>query len=207
MKNYFLKKRVTRDSFSDQEVLDVLVGSLVEEDDVLKFLYATVKRSLFPFVRSNQGTLDDANDILQDAIIVFYEKVKSREFRLQTTISGYIYTVGKYMWLNRLKILSKETSFSDKEIDNMEAVSVNVDMCENNLSTYTEMLLEKMRKGCKQILIDSIYKKMSMKEIATAYGLKSDQIARNKKHKCLKNLRTMIENSPYYLSILNEIKL
>ena len=53
----------------------------------------------------------DTGDVFQGAIIIFYKKGKSKKFRLQTTIAGYIYTVGHYMWLNKLRKRKLEVLF------------------------------------------------------------------------------------------------
>lgn len=204
MNIYFSKRRIKKASYSDLEILNAIKEAL-DEDSVLEFLYVSVKDSLFPFILSNNGTADDADDILQDAIIVFYEKAKSQEFRLQTTIVGYIYTVGKYIWLNKLKKQKKKVPLSNENIEDIDISYLDIESHSIDISEFTKTILGTMKEGCRKILIDSIYKKMSMKEIAMEYGLKNEQIARNKKHKCLKSLRVIIEKSSYFSRILKEI--
>ncbi len=204
MNAYFSKRKIKKASYSDLEILNAIRNTL-EEDRVLEFLYASVKNSLYPFILSNNGSTDDADDVLQDAIIVFYEKVKSKEFRLQTTIAGYIFTVGKYIWLNKLKKQKKETPLSNENIEDIGIAHIDIEQYAIDISEYTKAILDSMQEGCKKILIDSIYKKMSMNEIAIKYGFKNEQVARNKKHKCLKSLRINIEKSSYFSKILKEI--
>lgn len=207
MRAHLSLKGLKKTSYTDQDIIDAIINTS-DEDQVLASLYKSVKTSLFPFIISNNGNEDDANDVLQDAIIVFYEKVKSQEFRLQTTITGYIYTIGKYIWLNKLKKQKGKTSIEDKEIESLGISQIDINWhTTTDTSEYVNEILHLMKESCKQILIDSIYKKMSMREIARVHGLKNEQIARNKKHKCLKTLRTVIEKSSYFSRILTELKI
>lgn len=205
MNNYFQRRREKPTFFNDLEAIRVIELGLPEENAVLEFLYRTTSTSLCPYILSNHGSRDDAEDVLQDAIIIFYEKVKSQDFRLQTTIAGYIYAVGRYMWLNTLRKRKLEILVSDRSLGDVEVPTLEIEVYKTNVPEYTQMLLDKLHNGCKKILIDSIYKKIPMKEIAKTYGLKNEQIARNKKYKCLKSLRNIIEKSPYFSRLLTEI--
>ncbi len=150
-----------------------------------------------------------ADDILQDAIIVWYEKVKNQKFELQTTISGYIYTVGKYIWYNRQRknkrivpnalqeAMMKEEGFTEEDFELFHVDKTNL----------VEQLLEEVGTSCKKILIESIYMKNSMQEIAISNNLKNEQVARNKKSKCLQKLRKIIEASPYFKNVLKHLKI
>ena len=46
-----------------------------------------------------------------------------------------------------------------------------------------------------------------MQEIALLNDLKNEQVARNKKSKCLKKLRSIIEATPYFKNALKHIKI
>ncbi len=176
------------------------------EFQVLKYLYATVDVPLRDFIIANNGDNSIADDILQDAIIVWYEKVKNQEFKLQTTITGYIYTVGKYIWYNKLrkekKIVQGEVALNETDI-----IEEDFELFQIDKTSFVEELLEEIGAPCKKILIESIYMKNSMQEIAVLNNLKNEQVARNKKSKCLKKLRSIIAATPYFKNALKHIKI
>ena len=195
--------------FSDIEIIEVIQHKPALESQVLKYLYSTTDRSLREFIIANNGDHAMADDILQDAIIVWYEKVKNQEFRLQTTISGYIYTVGKYIWYNKQRkekhVVKKVTT---EEIPSeMEHMEIDFELFTVDKTAFVKELLNEVGAACKKILTESIYMKKSMQEIASDNNLKNEQVARNKKSKCLKKLRNIIETSPYFKSVLKHLEI
>ena len=175
----------------------------------MKYLYAAIDASLRKFILSNGGDNATADHIIQDAIIVCYEKIKNQEFRLQTTITGYIYTVGKYMWYNKqrkekriLKNVSQDTDYNDTHI-----IEEDFELFDVDKTKLVNELLEHVGPSCKKILIESIYMKKAMQEIAVSNDLKNEQVARNKKSKCLKKLRKIIEASSYFSSVIKHIEI
>ncbi|WP_298515057.1 sigma-70 family RNA polymerase sigma factor [uncultured Kordia sp.] len=178
------------------------------ESQVLKYLYTTTDKSLRDFIISNNGDHTIADDILQDAIIVWYEKVKNQEFKLQTTISGYIYTVGKYIWYNRQRKNKKiiPSEFVNISEDEENFTEQDFELFQIDKTNLVEELLEQIGISCKKVLIESIYMKIPMQEIAVINELKNEQVARNKKSKCLKKLRKIIEASSYFKNALKHLR-
>ena len=101
-------------NWSDEEIIVCLQGEYVKRELALKELY----RRLFPIIKSyiqkNNGTEEDAADIFQDAIVVFYEKVRLNQFQLTSTIRTYIYSVCRHLWLNKLRAHKKVISLTDE---------------------------------------------------------------------------------------------
>jgi len=178
------------------------------EFQVLKYVYASVDESLRNFINANGGDNLSADDIIQDAIIVWYEKVKNQEFKLQTTITGYIYTVGKYIWYNKQRKNKRIThnEFQEAAIKDDDFTEQDFELFYIDKTHFVEKLLEESGASCKKILIESIYMKSSMQEIAMANDLKNEQVARNKKSKCLKKLRKIIEATPYFQNVLKYLR-
>jgi len=195
--------------FTDNEIIEVLLHQPKLELEVLKYVYAAADPSLRKFILSNGGDNTIADDIIQDAIIVCYEKIKNGKFKLQTTLIGYIYTVGKYIWYNRqrkekpiVKVVSTDAYQLNTSFEENDFELFNVDK-----TALVDELLAEVGSSCKKILIESIYMKKSMQEIAKSNDLKNEQVARNKKSKCLKKLRKIIEASSYFKNIFKHIEL
>ena len=53
-------------------------------------------------VLNNNGTVDDARDVFQEAMVVLYEKVKAGGFELSCQLKTYIYSICRRLWLKRL---------------------------------------------------------------------------------------------------------
>ena len=74
------------------------------------------------FVLKNSGSQEDADDIFQDSLIVFYKNVIKSEFKLTAKISTYLFSIAKRLWLKniqRLNTLNKVTEMLGDEIEEL----------------------------------------------------------------------------------------
>ncbi len=99
---------------SDQQVFNALKGG---DDSALKYLYERNLRMVRKYILENSGTEPDVAEILQDALIVFWEKVRSGEFKLQSKISTYIFSVARNKWLQELGRKKRFSTIDEKHIN------------------------------------------------------------------------------------------
>ncbi|MEJ7660739.1 MAG: hypothetical protein WKG07_14545 [Hymenobacter sp.] len=59
------------------------------------------------FVLQNSGSEDDARDVYQEGVMVFYEKVCEGSLELSCQIKTYLYAVCRRLWLKRLTSKSR----------------------------------------------------------------------------------------------------
>ena len=65
---------------------------------------------------------------------------------------------------------------------------------ESTLQVYA--LMDELGETCKRILLMFYYEDLSMKEMLQQLNYENEQIVRNKKYKCLKQLEKMISDNP-----------
>lgn len=193
--------------FSDREVITILHTDSSKKEGVFKYLYSELNNSLKKFILSNGGNTDDANDIIQDAIIILYEKIKNDSLKINTSVIGYLYQTGKYLWYEKQRKTKKFVTYNHLHNNSQLTDNLNFELFDINKTVFVESLLNHIGDICKSLLIHSIYEKKSMKEITKLYNLKNEQVARNKKHKCLKKLRGIIEESSYFKFITRNISI
>ncbi len=68
---------------SDEEIIQALRNN---DDRVLNVLYKLYFGSINHFIITNSGSEDDAKDIFQEAVIVFYQNIKDQNFELNCKI-------------------------------------------------------------------------------------------------------------------------
>ena len=85
---------------SDEHIIIALRNN---DDSVLSVLYKLYFGSINHFIITNNGSEDDAKDIFQEAIIVFYQNIKDQNFELNCKIKTYLYSVSRLMWLKKIK--------------------------------------------------------------------------------------------------------
>ena len=118
------------------------------DEKALEYLYKKYYRMMTKMVMSNSGTEDEAKDIYQDALLVFWQKAISNQLVMTSKISTYIYSICRNLWrkeLERKKRLSNEEKDSSETQGNEEKeraeIMVNCinqldDTCKNVLMYY-----------------------------------------------------------------------
>lgn len=152
---------------------------------------------------ANSGSIDQAKDIFQEAMIAFYENVRNEVFKGESAIGTYLYSIARFKWLNQLKKDKVRTDHhikaENKEIMDVSPMAIMID---DEKRYQVLQVLEILGEPCRTILIESIYHNASMKEIASSGNFSSEQVARNKKYKCLKRLKELIIERPSLMHIL-----
>ena len=96
----------------------VLLKGLARNDrKCIEAIYRDNYNAIQSLIIKNNGSIDDAKDIFQEAILVLYEKVQSDEFILSCQIKTYIYSVSRRLWLKRLVQQNRFLVMDDGEHD------------------------------------------------------------------------------------------
>ena len=53
------------------------------------------------YVSKMGGSFDEAKDIFQDALVIYYEKAVESTFELKTTEKAYLLGIAKHLWLKK----------------------------------------------------------------------------------------------------------
>ena len=186
-------------TYSDQEVIKMIQsGATRKEDRALEYLYAQYYSLIEKLIKNNNGTEIEAADVFQDSIIVLYNQLKSGEVELNCTIKTYLYSVSRNLWLRELRLKNKQV---DLMIDN-ETVPIEERQLKrlesNEQSELIAQLIKKLGEECQKILLLFYFEKLRMDDIANRLNLKTAQVAKNKKARCLKRLKAAAENSTVF---------
>src|ERR1700709_827823 len=93
-------------AFSDKELIETLKKDHVS-DLVIKYLYKNYYYGLSNYIKLNQGSEQDAEDIFQEVIVNFIEIIKTNKFKGDSSIKTFLYSLSRYTWLNELKKRNK----------------------------------------------------------------------------------------------------
>jgi len=175
----------------EQEQL--LLKGLAENDKKsIETIYRLNYTMIQTFVLNNNGSVDDARDIFQEAMVVLYEKSRVATFSLTCQIKTYIYSICRRLWLKRLQQLSKfstqvesleDTVPVEEEIEDHEKV--------NNDFILMEHAMGKIGEPCKSLLDAYYLQKKNMQEIAGEFGYTNADNAKTQKYKCLVRLKKL----------------
>lgn len=184
-------------SDNDKELIK-LVKSANQKDNNLAFkqFYARYFDLIQNIILKNNGSEKDAEDVFQDALIVFYHQVKKGKLDLTCSLKTYLYSICRNIWLKKLRSQKRVVQLSDtlKEYIPIEE-SILKTLEENEQKQQIRSLLDQLSPGCRDILLHFYFEKLKMSEIAKIMNLANEQVAKNKKAGCMKKLKALMGTS------------
>jgi len=181
----------------DEEIISGLkTGKRAEE--MIRSLYRGYFESLSWYVMNNSGSRQDAEDIFQEVLVSFIELVQQDKFRGESTVKTFLYSLNRYSWLNELKRRGRALAREEKYEKGQEQVEMDAGHAIADREGKAEVLkvVADLGDTCKKILLLFYYENLSMKEILDQTDYESEQVVRNKKYKCLKQLEQMVNANP-----------
>lgn len=142
------------------------------------------------FILNNNGDEDDAKDVYQEAIIVFYNKVRAGGFELNAKLKTYLYAISRRIWLKKLAQMQKKTN-NITDFENVLAVEEAMEDHEHHDLQFDKMktALEALGEPCKTIIEDFYMNSLSMQDIVEKFGYTNTDNAKTQKYKCLQRLK------------------
>jgi RNA polymerase sigma factor (sigma-70 family) len=158
--------------------------SASEREALFRQLYTACFPAVAQYIRSKGGTLEETQDVFQDALLVFYEKSLSDPGAIGSQ-EGYVYGAARHLWHRKYRENSRSETLYDHA-----AISAETDpeISDERLLRYLELAGEK----CLQLLRAVYYHRFSMTDIASRFGFSGERSAAVQKHKCIERLRKEI---------------
>lgn len=161
----------------------------------LDTIYLSYRNEFISFANKFSLHKDDALDIYQDSIIVFYENVRSGKLKdLTSTVKTYLFSIGKYKIYNTLNERKKIVDQTDFEASsNFEDDSLFTDIPEEQTQKLQESF-EKLGKKCREVLRLFYYEGQSIGEIQNILHYTSKDVVKSQKSRCIKQLKELVNN-------------
>jgi RNA polymerase sigma factor (sigma-70 family) len=189
-------------NYTDQE----LILKIKEDSEALGIVYKKCKSSALQFLRKiNYQSNDriDLEDIFQDAIIILYEKIRSNDFVLTSSLQTYLNSVCRFQLLNKIEKNNAVEFYDNNENDDVESedsrgfnplITDSLEEFEDSTEQQynaIEKALERMKAAgghCYELLTLFWYHRKSMNELTEIFGYTNAVNTRNQKAKCQKRL-------------------
>ena len=188
-----MKRMAKSLDYSDEELVEAIRQ---ENDRALSHLYKAHYPMVSHFVLSNSGTEDEAKDIYQEAVIIFYEKVRQEHFQLSCQIKTFLYSVCRRLWLKRLADRNRSASRIEDYEDFLPGEQEDF-QAEENETKFRLMSesLKQLGEPCRTLIEDFYIQNLSMQAIAEKFGYTNPENAKNQKYKCLMRLKKLFFNA------------
>jgi RNA polymerase sigma factor (sigma-70 family) len=156
------------------------------DEKALEFIYKKYYRMMTKLVITNSGTEEEARDVYQDALVVFWQKARSGTLVLTSKMSTYIYSICQNLWR---KELDRKKRLSNEEKDSAESMDLDSPEREKIIAKCLEQLGE----TCRKVLMFYYFDELSMQEIADKLGFANTDTAKTKKYKCKQKLDELVK--------------
>ena len=145
------------------------------------------------YVQQHGGTAQDAKDVFQDAVVIFYEKAVAADFVLSASVSTYLIGICRNLWRRELARRQQLplTSLSEEhaQLPDNPATSA-AEPAAASVLNYLAQLGDK----CQRILLAFYYFQEPLAQIAADHQYGSIRSATVQKFKCLERLRKAVRN-------------
>ena len=187
----------------DEQLLKWMTSQSYEDrEKAFVFIYRNYYKGIASYILQQQGSAEEIEDIFQDAMIVLYNQVQKNAFRRDSTIKTYLYGICRNIWYKKLS--KKRPQVQLEGLTATETMDLNMDqlLIGNEREQLIYRLLKLVGEECVQLLKLFYYDNFSMKQIRAHMQLTSEQVAKNKKMKCLKKMRKIVSEDVEYVDLL-----
>lgn len=186
--------------FSDKDILEHIQSG--KESRVLEYLYTNCYPKMRRFVLSRGGSEDDAKDIFQDAVMTFFTKVINGVFDTKYSVQPFIIGVSKNLWIDKFRKQRRITLVEDPSTIDHEVINQYDYVFDQERTNIIQDVLSTVGDTCKQLLVNVIYHRMSMKEIAAEMGYQNIDSAKTQHYKCRQKLIKKFKDNDYLKQLL-----
>jgi len=146
------------------------------------------------WVRKNSGSKEDAEDVVQEAIIVYLKISAKPGFHETSKPETLLFAIARNIWLYQLR-QNKRMPYTDSDellmIAGIEELDIIIEK-EEQLKKI-EYILNDLGEKCRQLLEMFYFRKIDMKTIAEKLEFRNDKVAKAMKYKCLAHAKELIQ--------------
>ena len=163
----------------------------LQKDETLKTLYRKL-----PDIKRYLATLgcatSDAEDIFQEALLIFSRKLDEPNFELTVVPFHYVKNTCKFIWYNASR---KKAKMRTEEITDTPDFE-DEQWIEKELKLRRiETAITQIGQKCQQLLKLFYGKGISMSEIAKKLGMRNDKVAKAQKYRCIHKVKEVLEST------------
>jgi len=148
-------------------------------------LYKKAFPTVARYVARMGGSLEEAQDIFQDALVLYYEKAVANQADIVVNEKAYLVGVAKKLWLQHYKVNSKNQPLGDWDTE----MTTDEQPASGKLMRY----LETTGKKCMELLKACYYDAMPLNDVVNLFSYSGTHSATVAKYKCLEKVRETVK--------------
>ncbi|MEM8522490.1 sigma-70 family RNA polymerase sigma factor [Flavobacterium sp. PL12] len=184
---------------SDQIYIEGLANN---DSAIIQSIYKKFVPKVISYIRNNSGDEDQAQDVVQEIMILLFNQAKANKLQLSCPFDAYFFLLCKRKWLNELKKASnKGVTINDEYTSNNEPTEEMVTQTEifEEKQELFDLMFHKLGDKCQEVLKLSFTLK-SMEEVAEKLQVTYGYV-RKKKSLCTGQLTQWIRENSRFKSL------
>ena len=164
------------------------------DEAMLKTLYLKNYPGVEQYVLANNGTVDEAKDIFQEAFIALWRNVQAGRFTDNTSSSldAYLFQIARHKWLDHLRSAPVKNNIPLPENGNGWEVPEELPPEDEAYLAAVRVYFTRLGENCQALLRRFYFQKESLRTIAASFNW-TEATAKNNKYRCLQRLRDMLK--------------
>lgn len=171
---------------------------------IIQSIYKKFVPKVVSYIRNNSGDEDQAQDVVQEIMILLFNQAKAKQLQLTCPFDAYFFLLCKRKWLNELKKSSNQgvTIQDDFTSTNepTEEMVAQTEIFEEKQQLFDAMF-QRLGEKCQEVLKLSFTLK-SMEEVAEKLNVTYGYV-RKKKSLCTGQLTQWIQENSRFKSLKN----
>lgn len=163
----------------------IVVHTAEDREKLLIGLYKSAFPAVARYVSKMGGTFDEAKDIFQDALVIWYEKAVAGSANIKINDKAYLLGIAKHLWLKKHQENNKQQSLDGFDVAQEEEEQLSDSKILNFLQTAG--------KKCMDLLRSFYYDQIPLADIAETFGFSGVRSATVQKYKCLEKVRETVK--------------
>ncbi len=168
-----------------------------QDQKALQVLYKSLLPKIKKIVGLHTEAEEEVKDLFHDALLIFYKQVLSNKYDEKFEIDGYIYSIAKNLWINKVKRNLKIEIVDPHLMPENEIFEASDEkIVANERSEAIQQLFGMLDEKCSKLLTYTIYQDLTYEDIMERMGFSSENAARTAHFRCKKYLMELVKNNP-----------
>ncbi|MDX6192022.1 sigma-70 family RNA polymerase sigma factor [Flavobacterium sp. Fl-318] len=186
---------------SDQKYIE---GLAANNSTIIQEIYKKYVPKVVFYIRNNSGNQDQAQDIVQEIMILLFNQAKANTLQLTCPFDAYFFLLCKRKWLNELKkTANKGVTINEDAGSISESAHELVEQTKefDEKQQLFDAMFQKLGDKCQEVLKLSFTLK-TMEEVAEKLNVTYGYV-RKKKSLCIGQLTQWIQENKNFKSLKN----
>lgn len=171
----------------NSSVIALLKGG---DQGVLRRIYKETGKEFLSWIYTQAKISNqEAEEIFQDSLLVFYEKMIAPAFSLSSHWKTFLFAIGKNKLREFLRRNQRAVSFEESTHDRVTEAEDDIEVDES--TTLVIKCIEELGAPCKDLILAYYYHTLSLEEASLKLGYKNANSAKNQKFKCMQRLKEL----------------